>query len=70
MTGQTRTGFNPRMGLLLVGNPTVLSRMYKDKPKFMHLISRWSQTAGTQGARGGDVHDICAQLHQGPRAPG
>jgi len=56
-------GFNPRMGLLLVGNPTVLSRMYKDKPKFMHLISRFGlKPLELKAPEAGDVHDICAQF--------
>ena len=53
----------PRLGLLLVGNPTVLSRMYKDKPKFMHLISRFGlKPLILKAPEAGDVHDICAEF--------
>lgn len=56
-------GLKPRLGLLLVGNPTVLSRMYKDKPKFMHLISRFGlKPLILKAPEAGDVHDICVEF--------
>lgn len=56
-------GSKPRLGLLLMGNPTVLTRMNKDKDRFMHLISRIGfKPMKLPAPDPGDVQAICAQF--------